>query len=72
MHNQVASVVSLAKTVLMGMDKTKQMTALPTATLELILNTLIDQAQVDNPTARRIEVSSTAYVASRISGVEGR
>lgn len=72
MHNQVASVVSLAKTVRLGMDKTKEVTAIATPTLELLLNTLIELGQGDNATARKIDAASTAYVQARVSGVEGR
>lgn len=72
MHNQIASVVSLAKTVRLGLDKTKEVTAIATPTLELLLSTLIELGQGDNPIARRIETASTGFVASRLGGAEGR
>lgn len=72
MHNQVASVVSLAKTVRQGLDKSKEVTAIATPTLELLLTTLIELGLADNPIARRIDTASTGLVASRISGLEGR
>lgn len=72
MHNHIASTVSLAKATLMSLDRAKENTVLPTRTVELMLNTLIDLGERDNPTARRIENASTSFVASRINGVEGR
>jgi hypothetical protein len=72
MHNQTASVVSLAKTVRMGLDKSKEITALSTPTLELLLNTLIELGEGSNPTARRMDSAAAGYVASRITGVESR
>lgn len=72
MHNQVASTVSLAKTVKMALDLTKEHSTLPTRTLELLLNTLIELGERSNPTARAVEASQAGFVASRISGIEGR
>ena len=41
-HDQVASTVSLARVILGGIDRTQEHTSIRTATLVLILETLID------------------------------
>ena len=70
-HNQVASVVALAKSELMAARGQENYT-IRGASFELIVNTLIDLADHDNPTARKIESASAAFVAGRVTGVEGR
>lgn len=72
MHNKVASTVSLAKTVLMALDLSKEQSALPTRTLELILKTFIEQAEQDNPTARNVQGAHSNFIASRTTGAEAR
>ncbi|HEY4355949.1 MAG TPA: hypothetical protein VGN16_09395 [Acidobacteriaceae bacterium] len=72
MHNKVASTVSLAKTVRMALDHSKEHSALPTRTLELILNTFIELAEQDNPTARNVQGAHSNFVVSRTTGAEGR
>lgn len=42
MHDRIGSVVNLAKARLLALDRAAIDTTLPTATLELLLNTLID------------------------------
>lgn len=71
MHNQVASTVSLAKTVLGAIDRSKELTMIPTMTLNLILTTFIENAQ-DTPGARALQSQQQSVVASRISALEGR
>ncbi len=71
MHNKVASVVSLAKTMQMALDLAKENTLVPTRSLELILNTMIEVGQ-DNSSARAVYAQQTAFLASKISGVEAR
>jgi hypothetical protein len=71
MLNQSASVASLAKATLLNLDRSKEFTSLPTQTLELLLNTLIELGYRDNPTAQKIENANAAFVTSRISGLEG-
>lgn len=70
MHNQIASVVNLARANLMALDRKSLNTTLPTATVELLLKTLIDLGTRDNQTARQVESSNAAFVASRLSGAE--
>lgn len=70
MHDQTASVVSLAKTILFGLDRTQVNTTVTTATYELLLKTFIDLFERDNPTANKIASASAAFVTSRISGLE--
>ena len=41
-HNEIASNVSLAKSILFGLDRSKLETSVPTATLVLLLNALIE------------------------------
>ena len=41
-HNEAASVASLAKTILMGLDKSRMETSVNTASLELLCNTICD------------------------------
>lgn len=72
MHNQLASVVSLAKTYRLGLDRSKELTSLPTATLELLLSTFIELAEGGDQTARKIESSSASFVAGRIKAFEER
>lgn len=72
MHNQTASTVSLAKSVLMALDSKAEQSVLPTRTLELLLNTLIDLGTRDNPTARSIQATQSSFVSARITGIEGR
>lgn len=72
MHNQTASVVSLAKTIRGGLDKKMEMTNIPTATLELIMTTFIDSVEGENSTARHVESAARSFVNGRISGLEGR
>lgn len=69
MHNQVASTVSLAKTVLGAIDRSRETSALPTRTLELILNTFIEVAQ-DTPGARALQSQQGSFVAQRINAFE--
>lgn len=71
-QNHTASTVSLAKTVRGALDRSKEYSSLPTRTLELLLNTLIEIAESGNPTARSIESAHGSFVASRINGAEGR
>lgn len=71
MHNQVASTVSLAKTVRGALDLSQEHSSLPTRTLELLLNTLIELGE-RNSISRAVESAHGSFVASRISGVEGR
>ena len=70
MHDQTASVVSLAKTILFGLDRTQPTVTVTTATFELLLKSFIDHFERDNPTANKIAAASGAFVASRISGLE--
>lgn len=72
MQNQIASVANLARAILQSLDHKQEHVSLPTATVALLLNTLIALADSGNPTARKIESASAAFVASRISGVETR
>lgn len=41
-HNAAFSAASLAKTLLQGLDRSKPETTLPTQTVELLLNTILD------------------------------
>ena len=41
-HDQVASVMSLARNILSGLDYSRELTAVQTKTLQLLLNTLIE------------------------------
>lgn len=59
--------VSLAKTLRMGLDKSQEKTTLPTATLELLLVTLIDYYESGNPTARNVMTQQAGAVAAHIS-----
>jgi hypothetical protein len=69
-HNATASVVSMAKAMLLSVQHNPPETTLPTATLILLCNTLIDLAQRDNPTANKIATKSAAFVSARITGLE--
>jgi hypothetical protein len=71
-ENRAASVAALAQTVLMGMDMSKEFTSVQSQTLALICRSLIELAYQENPTARAVQSAAGAFVASRISGVEGR
>lgn len=71
-HNQTASAVNLARSILFSMDYGKENQSLPTPTLELLLTTLIQMANDGNQTARKAETAAASFVAGRISGVEGR
>lgn len=72
MHDQVASVVAMAKQFRLSLDRSAINTALPTASLALIFDTLVDLGERNNQTARKIESSTSALVASRITGIESR
>jgi hypothetical protein len=72
MPSQIASTVVLARAILFDLDRTKEKQAIPTQTLELLLRTLIEVADRDNPTARKIEAASATFVSSRITGLEGQ
>jgi hypothetical protein len=70
--NQTASVVNLAKSLRAGLNPASLNTTLQTATVQLILDTLIDLGQRDNPTANAVRSAQVGFVNSRIAGVEGR
>jgi hypothetical protein len=72
MENRAASAATLAKAVMMGMDASKEFTQVQTQTLILLCRAVIDAMEENNPTARAIQTSHSAFVASRISGAEGR
>jgi hypothetical protein len=71
-ENVTASTVSLAKTILMGLDRTQISTTLGTATLELLCRTIIDLGQRDNNTARAVQTAHAAFLQSRTTGAESR
>jgi hypothetical protein len=71
-ENVVASVVSLAKTIIMGLDRTQITTTLPTATLDLLCRTLIDIGQRDNNTARAVQNAHAAFLQAKTTGAESR
>ena len=70
--NQTASVVNLAKSLRDGLDPSALNTTVQTQTLRLVLDTLIELGQQDNPTANSIRNAHIGFVQSRITGVEGR
>lgn len=70
MHNRIASSANLAKAILFGLDHSSEKTVIPTPTLKLLLSSLIELADGDNPTARKIESASAAFVASRLTDIE--
>jgi hypothetical protein len=73
LHNRTASTVNLAKSMLMDLnDQHTDTVTVATATLRLLLATLIEIGTADNPIANRIEAAQAAFVASRINGLEGR
>lgn len=67
-QDQTYSVISLAKTILMGLDDTKFDTRLQTKTLRLILETLINS--YDQPAAHKMEQAAQKTVSQRITQVE--
>jgi hypothetical protein len=71
-ENKVASAVSLAKSVLMGLDPAKIDTTLPTMMVELLCKTIIDLGQRDNPTAHAVQSAHAAFVQQKITGNERR
>jgi len=70
--NQTASIVALAKSLLMSLDRNSPTTSLPTPTVQLLLNLLIELGTQGNPIADKIAAKQAAFVASRVSGVERR
>jgi hypothetical protein len=71
-ENRLASIASLAKTILMGLDREKETTPLPTQMVDLLCRTIIEVSQRDNQTARTIQSAHSSFVQSKITGVEGR
>ena len=69
-HNEVASAANLARQTLMFMDRSKDTVTLPVATLELLLRTLIELADANNPTAIRTSAAAGAFVSGHTTGVE--
>ena len=71
-HDRVASIVSLARTVLMGIDPAKAETSVPTPTLVLLVQTLIDVGQ-PNAHAKVADGAnkSVLSVMASVNGVEG-
>lgn len=51
MIDRAASAAALAKTLLMGLDRSSTQTTLPTASIEMILVALIDEVARGNKTA---------------------
>lgn len=63
LHNEAASTASLAKTILMGLDKSKPETVIATLTLELLCETicnlvLVGGGQAVDDGARRTVMSA--------------
>lgn len=70
-HNVTASTVNLAKAMLFDLDRSKLDTPVRTATLELLLNTLVELG-LGTPTASQIEAQQAGLVNARITGLERR
>ena len=66
-HNQTASVASLASTWLHSLDRSKVETSVPTATLELWLKTLIELA---SPGAVGVADGASRVVLGAVTAVE--
>ena len=64
-HNQTASVVSLARTVLQGVDSHAVETKVSTATLKLLLETLIELGAP----AYQAQAAEPRTVASQMNGL---
>lgn len=71
-ENKLASVASLAKTILMGLDREKEVTPLPTQMIELLCRSIIEASDRDNATARSIQSAHSSFVQSKITGAESR
>jgi hypothetical protein len=67
-HDHVASVVSLAKSILFGLDRSKIDTSLPTAQLVLLLDTLIDLGSAPSPVADSANRAVMGIVAAMTEG----
>lgn len=72
MINQLASVVSLAKTIRSSLDHSKESTSIPTNTLDLICSTMISDFESNNPTARAVQAAHSNFISAQVKGVEGR
>jgi hypothetical protein len=69
LHNEQASVVSLAKQMRMGLDQASEHTQVPTRSLDLILRSLIELVE-DTPMATKIATQQAGAVAARIAAIE--
>ncbi len=69
-HNQTASVVAMARSMQISLDRSSENTSVPTNTLDLLLSTLIEVAQQGNPMTQKIETQQVSALAERIKAFE--
>ena len=67
-HDRTASVVSLARTVLAGLDQSRLETPVQTSTLKLLLETLVDLGAPANH--HRVAESNAKTVMGHVMSVE--
>lgn len=64
-HNQTASTVNLAKSLLISIDRTKADTTIPTATYDLLLKTLVHLGDDQGGAGMKIAEAQSKEVSSR-------